>query len=82
MLPVPREKWFRNDFCPPQAILPPYIRNPSLFSGNTNNPAMLVQQTRQYSRIVDRTILGRKTHTTLILPVPQRARRRLSNPIS
>jgi hypothetical protein len=69
---IPGNKWFKcGSFCPTSAILPIYIKNPSLFSGTTNNPGSLATDVMRYANRVNTSILGQK-RKTLILPVTQR----------
>jgi hypothetical protein len=88
-MPVPNNKWFKcavtpypfNTLCPTAAILPSYIKNPTLFSGTTNNPGSLVTDAMVYAKRVNRSTFGQK-RKTVILPVLKRVIRPLSNPIS
>lgn len=69
---VPRKKWFNcNVQCANPAILPNYIKNPSLFSGTINNPGSLATEVMRYANRVNRSVLGQK-RTTVILSVPKR----------
>ena len=70
---IPKNKWSKcGPLCPVSAILPLYIKNPSLFSGTTNNPGSLATQAIKYSNKVNTSTFGHK-RKTLILPVIKQA---------
>ncbi len=75
-----RSKWYSSNFCPTRAILPLYIKNPTLFSGTMNNPGSLATDVMRYAQKINNTnIIGQK-RKTLILPVVQRVIPPLVNP--
>ena len=71
-----KKRWALCKECPTSAILPLYIKNPSLFSGTTNNPGNLVTDSMRYTHKV--TTRG-AAHKTIIVPVQQRVIPVLSN---
>lgn len=75
-----KNKWFKcGTECPKPAILPIYIKNPSLFSGTYNNPGSLATQSMKYANKVNSSTFGYK-RKTIIVPVTKRVIAPLSNP--
>jgi len=81
---VPRNRWYNCisivSVCPIPAIPVPFNKNPSLFSGSTNNPGSLATDIRRYANKVNSSNFGHKRQT-VILPVVQRVVAPLSNRI-
>ncbi len=59
--------YYDNSVEPPKKIF--YIKNPAYYAGTaTNNPASMVTQAMQYSRLANRVTTGQKRKTVFLAP--------------
>jgi len=59
--------YYDNSVVPPKKVF--YIKNPAYYAGTqVNNPASMVTQAMNYSRLANRTTTGQKRTTVFMAP--------------